>query len=47
MAPAILINGLNLQNIIIDTSGDKENKIRNLINMRFLDDAFKCVIWMG
>ena len=48
MAPAILINGLNLQNIIIDTSGDKEKiKFRNLINMRFLDDAFKCVYLDG
>ena len=48
MAPAILINGLNLQNIIIDTSEDKEKiKFRNLINMRFLDDAFKCVYLDG
>ena len=39
---AVLINGLSLDNIIFDMSGESETiKIRNLINMRYFDEVFK------
>ena len=38
----VLINGLSLDNIIFDMSGETETiKIRNLINMRYFDEIFK------
>ncbi len=38
----ILLNGLSLNNIIFDMSSELESiKLRNLINIRFLDDDFK------
>ena len=38
----VLINGLSLDNIIFDMSGESETiKIRNLINMRYFDEIFK------
>ena len=39
---AILLNGLSLDNIMFDMSGDSENIIlRNLINARFFEDDFQ------
>ena len=39
---AVLLNGLSLDNIIFDMSGESETiKLRNLINMRYFDEAFK------
>lgn len=39
---AVLLNGLSLDNIIFDMSGESESiKLRNLINMRYFDEAFK------
>ena len=38
----VLINGLSLDNIIFDMSGESETiKLRNLINMRYFDEEFK------
>ena len=38
----VLLNGLSLDNIIFDMSGESESiKLRNLINMRYFDEAFK------
>ena len=38
----VLINGLSLDNVIFDMSGESETiKIRNLINMRYFDEIFK------
>ena len=38
----ILLNGLSLNNILFDMSADLESiKLRNLINVRFLEDDFK------
>ena len=38
----VLLNGLSLDNIIFDMSGESETiKLRNLINMRYFDEAFK------
>lgn len=39
---AILLNGLSLENIMFDMSGESEDIVlRNLINVRFFDDDFK------
>mgnify|MGYP001032739907 CR=1 FL=1 len=39
---AILLNGLSLDNIIFDMSGASEAiKLRNLINVRYFDEAFR------
>ena len=39
---AILLNGLSLENIMFDMSGESEDIVlRNLINVRFFEDDFK------
>jgi len=39
---AVLLNGLSLDNILFDMSGESESiKLRNLINVRFFDEDFK------
>ena len=39
----ILLNGLSLDNIKFDMSGDSETiKLRNLINVRYFEEEFKC-----
>ena len=41
-AKAVLLNGLSLDNIIFDMSGESETiKLRNLINVRYFDEPFK------
>lgn len=38
----VLVNGLSLDNIMFDMSGESETiKLRNLINMRYFDEDFK------
>lgn len=39
---AVLLNGISLDNIIFDMSGESESiKLRNLINVRYFDEVFK------
>ena len=39
---AVLLNGISLDNIIFDMSGESESiKLRNLINVRYFDEAFQ------